>query len=61
MWSVCQVGSNSRECCKSDTGIEVSLVGEGWDSYAMQACVTVGHDSRALVLLGATTCVLRPA
>lgn len=51
-WSVCQVSSNSREYCKTETGTGLALAGDSWSNYAVQAYVTVASDSGSVALLG---------
>lgn len=52
-WSVCQIGSNSRELCKTDTGSGLSLAGEsGWSNYSVESYVNLASNGGSIALLG---------
>jgi hypothetical protein len=51
-WSVCQVGGNSREYCKSDSGTGLSTAGSGsWADYDVQAYLTQSTTNGSAALL----------
>ena len=53
-WSVCQVGSNSKEYCGSNTNEDISLAGNtSWNNYNVQSYVVTGASGNiGICLLG---------
>ncbi|GAB4210133.1 MAG: hypothetical protein OHK0022_42620 [Roseiflexaceae bacterium] len=50
-WAVCQVGGNSREYCKSDTGAGLTTAGSSWTNYSVQAYITQSDTNGNAALL----------
>lgn len=52
-WAVCQVGSNSKEYCKSDSGSGLALAGNtAWSNYSVDAYVNLASAGGSVALLG---------
>ncbi|BCL83713.1 FN3 and CBM6-CBM35-CBM36_like domain-containing protein [Ktedonobacteria bacterium brp13] len=52
-WSVCQVGSNSKEYCGSNTTENISLAGSSWANYSVQAYIVASSSGNAgICILG---------